>query len=492
MTHDASRVRVDIGTGASTQRAPVELHDRSFRVLIIGDFSGGRDDGTPVQHRTIWRVDRDGVDAAMDGIAPELRLLTDPAAVPELITIRALDDFHPDHLLHRVPSLLRLRALRHEIAAQPLSDPPRDALPPGAESTTFALGHANLLDRMLDEAVPRHSPASTGDGAETADPLSELIRRAVRPHLVPEVPAKQRALLAGVDDVLGATLRVLLHHPEFSALEALWRGVEFFVRRSDVSERGQIELLDLGKTELATLIATAADGGAVGENLSSLHDRASADPRWSLVIAAWSLGPDDLSFIRGVMDLASTMNTPWLAAADPRLAGAMTFANGADVDDWGASPVPGWDALRGSPNARWLALALPRFLLRLPYGAQSDPIDMMSFEEIGEAASHESYLWGNPAFLCGLLAAEQHAADELPVTHGTIGGLPLHISRIDGVTGAMPCAEASMSQRALTHVLDRGLTPLVSERDGDAIRIPRLQSVALPPARLAIQAIGGR
>ena len=91
MTHDASRVHVDIGTGASTQRAPVELHDRSFRVLIIGDFSGGRDDGTPVQHRTIWRVDRDGVDAAMDGIAPELRLLTDPVGVPVATPIPRAD-----------------------------------------------------------------------------------------------------------------------------------------------------------------------------------------------------------------------------------------------------------------------------------------------------------------------------------------------------------------------------------------------------------------
>jgi len=44
-----------------------------------------------------------------------------------------------------------------------------------------------------------------------------------------------------------------------------------------------------------------------------------------------------------------------------------------------------------------------------------------------------------------------------------------------------------LTERAVAHLLGRGLTPLVSQRDGDAVRIPRLQSIAEPAAPLPIQ-----
>jgi type VI secretion system protein ImpC len=134
-----------------------------------------------------------------------------------------------------------------------------------------------------------------------------------------------------------------------------------------------------------------------------------------------------------------------------------------------------------------LSLALPRFLLRLPYGKKTDPCELVRFEEMPEETrEHESYLWGSPALLGALAIGESVAAGEPAATQAIVDGLPLHVTTIDGEPTATPAAEALLSQRAIAHLVDRGLTPLATSRDGDAIRLPRLQSVANPPRPLSL------
>src|SRR5260221_13265479 len=99
--------------------------------------------------------------------------------------------------------------------------------------------------------------------------------------------------------------------------------------------------------------------------------------------------------------LAAKAGAPFLAAASPAVVGAKSFA-AADPDTW--QPLEGegaqaWEMLRSMPQASYLGLALPRFLLRLPYGKNTDPIDAFAFEELPEGSAHEGYLWGNPAIV---------------------------------------------------------------------------------------------
>ena len=216
-------------------------------------------------------------------------------------------------------------------------------------------------------------------------------------------------------------------------------------------------------------------------------------PEWSLVLCAHSYSPADVGLLGKLAAFASATHTPFIVAADPSFVGADSFEDGADVDDWSTTPPSGWDDLRRAPGAHYLAVAIPRFLVRVPYGTRTDAIDSMAFEEFGDGvAPHGHFLWANPVFLAGLIASEEVERGEAPRSHGTIGGLPFYTVKIDGVSQAKPCAEALMSQRTAMHLLDLGLTALVSEKDGDSVRIPRLQSIATPPAPLAVHAVGGQ
>ena len=62
--------------------------------------------------------------------------------------------------------------------------------------------------------------------------------------------------------------------------------------------------------------------------------------------------------------------------------------------------------------------------------------------------------------------------------------LPAHVYREGGESHVKPCAEVLLTQRAAEAMQAKGLTPLLSVRDRDMIRIGKLQSVAAPAAAL--------
>lgn len=475
MSPHESRADVEIDVDMNPTRRAAEVAAGGVHVLILGDFGGGAAVRTSLPERAIHRLDRDGIDAAIKHISPALRLSINEDAKSESIAFRALDDFTPDHLLAHVPTLMRLRELRTTAESGPVASVREDAP---------AQSNGSLLDRILERQDAPGEAAAPGVAARVDD-LSDFVRRAIRPHVAREIDPRQRARVAQVDDVIGATLRLLLHHPEFQALEARWRAVDFFLRRCDLDESDVVGLLDLSRDELALAVGddSAVDHAALLQKLSAMGN----GHAWTLVIAAYQFGPADTGLLTEVARVAEKMGAPWLAAADARFAGISTFADGADTDDWDETPVAGWDELRRARGARFLGLSLPAYLARLPYGVDN-PIESLRFEELEPGApAHDSLLWGNPAFLCALVAKTPVESGQAAPSQGTIGGLPLHLFTREGIREAHSCAEASLSERAALRLLANGLTPLVSLRDGDAIRIPRLQSIAAPPTPLSLR-----
>ena len=147
-----------------------------------------------------------------------------------------------------------------------------------------------------------------------------------------------------------------------------------------------------------------------------------------------------------------------------------------------------WAELRRRPEADSVALALPRFLLRLPYGKKTLPPESFDFEEFTELPVHEDYLWGNPAFAVALLLAQSFSEagwEMRPGTTSEIDRLPLHVSGRAGESVSTPCSEALLTEDAVEGILDAGLMPLVSFKDQDRVRLGRFQSIADPPRGLA-------
>jgi type VI secretion system protein ImpC len=310
----------------------------------------------------------------------------------------------------------------------------------------------------------------------------------VAPHVTSPAGPEQAGLEALVDAALAEQLRAVLHHPAVRALEAAWRAADLLVRRLETGPQLELYLLDVPREELAADLAGADDVRATAtyRRLAEPSGARPGGPPWAVLVGNYAFGParQDVELLGRLGQLARQAGAPFLAAASSRVLGCASLGGAPEPDDWQAAADAGpWEALRASPEARYLGLALPRFLLRLPYGQRTRPAEQLAFEEMPAGAPHEAYLWGNPAFACAYLLGEAFHRRGWAMRPGDLldlGGLPLHVYEEDGVSRAKPCAEVVLTDRAARALLDRGLMPLVSVRDGDTVHLAAFQSVAHP------------
>jgi type VI secretion system protein ImpC len=290
-------------------------------------------------------------------------------------------------------------------------------------------------------------------------------------------------------------MRAILHQPDFQALEAAWRGVRALVAAVD-PEVARVSLLDVTRQELLLDLRAAAGDPQATSLYTLLIDRGvrlhDGQP-WTLLVGDYRFGAtgEDLALLGALGALGAHAGGPFLAAADPGLLGCASAAVLADPTRWTPPPAEfeaRWRLLRRSAVAPWLGLALPRVLLRLPYGARTDPVEQFAFEELPGGRDPEAYLWGNPALVCARLIAAAFAEQGEAFSPGAVLELddfPAHVYEEAGERLLQPATEALLGERAMQAALAQGLMPLLGHRQRNAVRLARLQSLAEPAAVLA-------
>jgi type VI secretion system protein ImpC len=220
---------------------------------------------------------------------------------------------------------------------------------------------------------------------------------------------------------------------------------------------------------------------------------AGAEP-WTLLLGCYTFDKTeaDLALLRRLTRIAQAAGAPFLAAAHSHFAGCESVAATPDPHDWHWQPAPAaaaaWHDLRRSEFAPWLGLALPRLLMRLPYGPNTESIERFDFEENPQPIEHERYLWGNPAALCVVLLAAAFRQVGWTLTGALrqeVAGLPTHTFTVNREKRVTPPAEAVLTERAMQDIVERGLIPMLSIKGRDAVRFARYQSVAAPARALA-------
>lgn len=490
-------VKLDVSHfGEGPREAPAE--DAPFRVLLLGDFSGRDGRAKPAGIGRPRRVDRDSFDDVLRKCGTELQIPLGGGSIS--LWFNEIDDFEPGRLYRRVPLFEKLRQLRERLldpatfreAAGDLSAPAEPAagpLPPAPDTARMA--SRSLLDEAVTSTESRGGTAS----GSAPDELRAFLDRAVAPHLVPREDPKQAELVALVDQAASAQMRALLHLPAYQALEAAWRGLLFTVRRISDDSRVKLEILDISKRALAEDLLPAArlETTATYEALTGPAETPGAEP-WAVIGGNYFFDSTetDLILLHRLAVLARAAGAPFIAGVRPSLLGCADVSALPDPEKWTSDEDPemraAWDRLRELPEARYLGLALPRFLLRLPYGKETQEAEAFDFEEVAAGFGHEDYLWGNSVFLCISLLAESFVEAGWRMRLAKfleVGGLPLHVTKVDGEAAVKPVAEVQMTEDVALRILDAGLMPVVSLKDRDTVRLVRFQSIASPAKALA-------
>ncbi len=471
-------IELDVQAGRQRYTDPPEP-DTPFRIAVLGDFSGRENRGivdTNIAARKTFRIDRDNFDEVLARIRPQLCL-------PEAGTIdfTQLDDFHPDSLYDALPLFRMIERGACVAPPSPAVQPEHPAAPPAHK-------HRVSLEELLDETEEQ------GVSRRSQDDLSRVVDEIVRPYLVRKPDAAEAEAQSGVEAAAGECMRAIIHHPAFQALEAAWQGVFFLIRRLETGVGLQVHLIDVSKSELAGDLLPADDLRRTGL-WQLIVDETAGTPGahpWSVIACDYTFDSslDDVDLLARLAMLARAAGAPVIGGASPQILGAKSLCDQPRPELWHPDPASNgyWTRLRQMPEAAWAGLALPRFLLRMPYGAASNVVERFSFEEFAGAPEHEEYLWGNAAFACACLLGQAFTQAGWNMAPGMIrelADMPAHTYREGGETVLKPCAEVLLTEYAADAMSERGVMPLASLKGRDAVRLLRFQSIAEPAAALA-------
>jgi type VI secretion system protein ImpC len=504
---------IQLGVTPGPAEATPVPEQTPFRILLLADFSGRAarsvvESGTGLAGRRPVRVDRDNLEEVMAKLGVELPQTVFGLHGPAL-RFRELDDFLPDRLYAQLDVFQSLRETR-----QRLQDPstfvaaaaevrglveqvgsttePTETAPPTTAASS--LSPEDLLAQMLGEPVEgTSSPPPAAQPTSGGLDLPTILQTIVRPYLLPGADPREKELVAAVDAATTGQMRTLLHHPVFQEVEAAWRAAHFVVRKLDTDHQLQVYLLDVSRAELAAdldAVENLRDSGTYRLLVEQTLGTPGA-PLWAVVAGHYTFDQNraDVEFLGRLAKIVARAGAPFLAGASPHVVGCDSFGATPDPNDWNRRADPegsaAWQVLRQLPEASSLGLALPRFILRLPYGKAGTPTEAFAFEELPEHPEHEHFLWGNPAFASVYLLGEAFSRYGWGLKPGAvrdIGGLPLPIYEEDGEKQIKPCAEALLTDRAASVILNQGLMPLLSIKDSDGVSLVSFQSLADPAA----------
>ncbi len=480
-----------------------------FRIAILGDFSGranrGISEAKTIGKRRAVLVDRDNFDDVLSRTGAEIQLAIGDGSLR--LHFSELEEFHPDRIFQHLEAFGKLRDLRGRLqdpstfqqaadelglrARRSVSETRKTDTSPAVAPSATRLASGSLLDEMIEQTESR---VAQDRYSRKPDEVREFAQRVAAEHVVSTPDARQPEILSVIDRGVSALMRAVLHNRDFQALEAIWRAIFLLVRQLETDSNLKLYVIDISKEELAADLKSAKDlqdTGIYRLLVEQSVETQGAEP-WALIVGNYTFRSaiEDAELLSRMAQIAHRARAPFVAEAGASLLGCSSLAFNPHPRDWKMPQevAGGWAELRRRPEADSVGLALPRFLLRLPYGKHTVPLESFDFEEFPELPVHEDYLWGNPACAVAMVLAQsfsQAGWQMRPDAVTEIDRLPLHIYQKDGESESKPCAEILITEDAAERLLDEGLIPLVSFKDRDRVRVMRFQSIAEPLRELA-------
>lgn len=305
------------------------------------------------------------------------------------------------------------------------------------------------------------------------------------------------SIVAEIDKRLTDQVNLILHHDDFQKLEGSWRGLHHLVNNTETDEMLKIRVMDISKKDLAKTLkkykGTAWDQSPVFKQIyEQEYGQFGGEPYGCLVGDYYfDQSPPDVELLGEIAQIAAAAHAPFISAASPKVMNMDTWQELSDPRDltkiFQTPEYASWRSLRESEDARYIGLTMPRFLARLPYGENTDPVEAFAFEEDTEGADHSKYAWANSAYAMGV---NINKAFKLYgwcsrirgiESGGAVEGLPTHTFPTDDGGVDMKCpTEIAISDRREAELAKNGFMPLLHKKNSDFAAFIGAQSLQKP------------
>ncbi|MEI2266622.1 type VI secretion system contractile sheath large subunit [Erwinia sp. CGal63] len=306
------------------------------------------------------------------------------------------------------------------------------------------------------------------------------------------------AFIAEIDRKLSEQINLILHHPEFQALESAWRGLHYLVYNTETDEKLKLRFMDISKDELRRNMrrykGIAWDQSPLFKQVyEEEYGQLGGEPYGCLVADYYfDHTAPDVDLLASIAKVAASAHVPFITGASPsvlQMDSWQELANPRDLTKIFTQNLEyaAWNSLRQSEDSRYIGLAMPRFLSRLPYGIHTNPVDDFNFEETTDGADHSKYAWSNAAYAmavninrsfkhygwCTLIRGVESG--------GVVEGLPCHTFPTDDGGVDMKCpTEIAISDRREAELAKNGFIPLIHRKNTDYAAFIGAQSLQKP------------
>ncbi len=282
--------------------------------------------------------------------------------------------------------------------------------------------------------------------------------------------------IADINERLTNQINAILHNNSFQKLEASWRALFFLVSNTETGTRLKLRLLNVSKNELQNDLekATEFDQSQLFKKVYEAEYGTFGGHPYSLLLGDFEFGrsSQDIALLTLISGVAAAAHAPFISAAAPGLFDMASFSELAVPRDlsglFESQELIKWNAFRDTEDSRYVSLILPHFLMRLPYGPNTLPVDGFDFTEDVDGKDHDKFLWANAAY-----ALVQRITDAFAKYSwcaairgmeggGVVSDLPAYLFTTDSGDQVLTCpTEVAITDRREKELSDLGFISLV-------------------------------
>jgi type VI secretion system protein ImpC len=305
------------------------------------------------------------------------------------------------------------------------------------------------------------------------------------------------AMIAALDRKLTEQVNLVLHHENFQKLESAWRGLHYLVNNTETDEQLKIRVLNVSKQDLGKTLkrfkGAAWDQSPLFKKMYEEEYGQFGGQPYGCLVGDYHFDhtPPDVELLTEMSKIAAAAHAPFVTGANPsvmQMESWQELANPRDLTKiFGTPEYAAWRTLRESDDARYLAMCMPRFLSRLPYGAKTNPVDEFAFEEDTEGADHSKYSWANAAYAMATNINRSFKAYGWCSrirgieSGGAVENLPTHTFPTDDGGVDMKCpTEIAISDRREAELSKNGFLAMIHRKNSDFAAFIGGQSLQKP------------
>ncbi len=305
------------------------------------------------------------------------------------------------------------------------------------------------------------------------------------------------SIIAEIDRKLSEQINQIIHHADFQQLEGAWRGLHYLIKNTETDELLKIRVMCISKKDLGITLkrhkGIGWDQSPIFEKIyEEVYSQFGGEPYGCLVgDYHFDHSPPDVEMLRELSRISASAHSPFIAGASPTVMQMDSWQELANhprdlTTIFSNVEYMQWRSLRESEDSRYIGLAMPRFLARLPYGARTNPVDEFDFEEDTDSADHRRYTWANSAYAMAVNINRSFkdfgwcASIRGVASGGIVEDLPCHTFPTDDGGVDTKCPTEIAIYRREAELAKNGFMPLSHRKHSDQAAFIGAQSLQKP------------